>query len=206
MKIRTLDLATMSTGIGFEKTDQTRLFETASRIFETDGMSIFAIKRCSDMIAVMAEVLLPGWPTPEEANRALDNGWLDKLVKRTLEKFGDEVEFPTHAAFLTRDGRRVPKWPKGPYYVVQHPVAAWTIQDRESGGGTCIASQYGNSGLECAALLAQAPAMFDALKDLISWRGDLNTMPPEIRGAWLRADAVMQAAMFVPAKRVEAPA
>jgi hypothetical protein len=33
--------------------------------------------------------------------------------------------------------------------------------------------------------------LFDSLKEVISWRGSEDMMPPEIRGAWIRARAAI---------------
>jgi hypothetical protein len=55
----------------------------------------------------------------------------------------------------------------GPYFVVNHPDGAWTIQTRETGVGLCIAQKYADATRETADFIAAAdPAVIRALIDL----------------------------------------
>lgn len=56
------------------------------------------------------------------------------------------------------------KWIAGPWFVVgPHPDGKWTIQDKDGGGGNCIAQQYGPASMETAHLIAAAPDLYEVL-------------------------------------------
>lgn len=77
----------------------------------------------------------------------------------------------------------------GPWVVVQHPDG-WTIQNRATGAGACVASQYGDSNEANARLIAAAPDLLAALKDAVNWLDDFddNETLTAARAAILKAE------------------
>lgn len=87
-----------------------------------------------------------------------------------------------------------------PWFVVAHPGGAWTIQDRQGGGGRCVAQSYGDSGLATARLLCAAPELAEALDYLmVAFVMDAPpTMDDKSAAAYRKAKAALQKAGIIP--------
>jgi hypothetical protein len=89
----------------------------------------------------------------------------------------------------------------GPWSLVPgHSIVKIVAADGSHVANTSGAEYWENfkeADLANARLIAAAPEMLAALKELIGWRGPMDMMPPEVRGSWLRAEAAIAKATKV---------
>jgi hypothetical protein len=83
----------------------------------------------------------------------------------------------------------------GPWHAEIGPQGGYVISDDERGHTICLRSPWpmrmGESEAN-ARLIAAAPELLAALEEVDRWRmQSLDMMPPEIRGAWMRAHAAI---------------